>query len=381
MKTLRLSQPISGGALEEIRERLPYVCPEIDPLSLEAGGASSLRFQVRRGKRPYSVARLRALAEEIQRSYRAITPIRLFERNGRPGPHEGSLKEMQRRGFVRVTGPGHVALRGPVLRAARYFDDLFLQWGESLGAEEQEYSSLIPLKTLVQAGYPQSFPQHLTLACHVEGGVENLNRFAADPDVDGASIRTTDQALSPAVCYHCYPAWAGRTLEGGPVIVTARGRCFRNEAGHLKPMERLWDFTMREIVFVGSHEQVESVRQTMIARGRELLEQLDLCGTIESATDPFFTEASSGKRLLQGIQALKFELRLRIDDHSIAAASFNHHGTFFGERFQIDRKEAGRANTGCVAFGIERWAYAFCCQHGLDEAQWPESLTRQERGN
>ena len=51
---------------------------------------------------------------------------------------------------------------------------------------------------------------------------------------------------------------------------------------------------------------------------------------------------------------MKFELRLRIDDHSIAAASFNHHGTFFGERFQIDRKEAGRANTGCVAFGIER---------------------------
>ena len=28
----------------------------------------------------------------------------------------------------------------------------------------------------------------------------------------------------------------------------------------------------------------------------------------------------------------------------------------------------------CVAFGLERWVYAFLAQHGDDPARWPEPV-------
>jgi hypothetical protein len=32
------------------------------------------------------------------------------------------------------------------------------------------------------------------------------------------------------------------------------------------------------------------------------------------------------------------------------------------------------AHTSCVAFGLERMAYALLSQHGLDPAHWPAAL-------
>jgi len=39
----------------------------------------------------------------------------------------------------------------------------------------------------------------------------------------------------------------------------------------------------------------------------------------------------------------------------------------------------GLAHSGCAAFGIERWAYAFFCQNGPDSARWPERINRYVR--
>ena len=41
---------------------------------------------------------------------------------------------------------------------------------------------------------------------------------------------------------------------------------------------------------------------------------------------------------------------------SLALASINRHGTFFGERFYIRAKTAAPIHTACLALGLDRWS-------------------------
>jgi hypothetical protein len=52
----------------------------------------------------------------------------------------------------------------------------------------------------------------------------------------------------------------------------------------------------------------------------------------------------------------------------MAIASFNLHEQFFAARFGITRQGNAPAFSGCVAFGIERWALALASRHGTSEA-------------
>ncbi len=133
---------------------------------------------------------------------------------------------------------------------------------------------------------------------------------------------------------------------------------------------------MREIIAVGTPHVVESVRRKLMTRVQAWTRDLGLDGEIEVATDPFFTDESRGRLLMQQLLPLKYELRLRADrrGRTIAAASFNNHHDHFGKAFRIGLKSGQSAHTGCVAFGWERWVIAFVNQHGADARNWPVTV-------
>jgi seryl-tRNA synthetase len=282
-------------------------------------------------------------------------PIATFERRtGRSFARP--LEELEARGELELVPPGRADLRGAALRLMRYFDSVALGWAGDLGAPEPSYPELLPRETLRRAGYD------------------------ADPHSD-------DHVVPPAVCYHVYAAWEGKRLGEGPVLVTARGRCFRSEPGQDVSLERLREFEMREIVALGSREEVERFRQGLIEKASDLVRALELEGRIETANDPFFLgtpgepardalSEARGRRLMQQVLPLKYELRLALDDsgRTCAVASFNHHLDFFGRRFGIRLVSGASAHSGCVAFGLERWVLAFLSQHGTDERSWPEPV-------
>jgi len=69
---------------------------------------------------------------------------------------------------------------------------------------------------------------------------------------------------------------------------------------------------------------------------------------------------------------LKYELQMDIGaGDSISIASFNFHERFFGEAFDLTLPNAGALFSGCVGFGLERFAFALLCQHGTNPARWP----------
>jgi hypothetical protein len=63
-----------------------------------------------------------------------------------------------------------------------------------------------------------------------------------------------------------------------------------------------------------------------------------------------------------------------VKDSTLAVGSYNHHQDFFGRALDITLPDGSPAHTGCVAFGLERIAFAFLAQWGLDSARWPDRV-------
>jgi len=294
---------------------------------------------------------------------------------------EHAFEHLLREREVIVETRGVIALGETVTSLIEYFDSRFLAFAETLHAEKREYPALMAAEILDKCQYFNSFPQYVGFVSHVIEDPHLYNDFgAAWKQQDGGSfsqdhfLKTGDCVLSPAVCYHCYNALEGSEIASNTEhIVTARGKCFRYEAGNMVGLERLWEFSMREIIFVGSAAGVRSRRRTSLMFAQALVDELGLVGQIEVATDPFFVSDASEKRTYQAGFQLKYELRLELpaEGKSLAVASFNIHDSFFGATFNIRFASGDTATTGCTAFGLERWAYAFLAQYGFDMHKWP----------
>jgi hypothetical protein len=128
---------------------------------------------------------------------------------------------------------------------------------------------------------------------------------------------------------------------------------------------------MREIVFVGPAAWVCELRQEWMDRILALAQSLRLAVQLDVATDSFFAGGEArGRKLLQQIKGLKFELRAQMDAEGtpLAISSFNLHETFFSRRFGFHLADGTNPHSGCVAFGLERWALALALTLGPNHA-------------
>jgi seryl-tRNA synthetase len=271
------------------------------------------------------------------------------------------------RGDLWEVAPGLIGLRGPT---AALYRDLERAIADLVLAETDDAWQVPPaidLASLERAEYFASFPQWLTLAAHLSDDPAVLKEVAEHRHPAEAATTATapaGAALTPAVCYHVYRGLAGTTVKS-PTLVTAQSHCWRHEGGRHAALERGWAFTMRELVCVGTDEEVREFLERSVARVRELAAALDLPSSLIEATDPFFAPTARGKALLQRVKGLKRELTMPIaEDRDLAVSSFNLHETFFGDAFDIRLADGRPATTGCLAFGIERWVLAFLVRHG-----------------
>lgn len=264
---------------------------------------------------------------------------------------------------------GQAAIAGELLALQRDLDRALRGLAARVHAEEVDVPPIFPAAALQRIDYFASFPHLATFACVHDEAPDNLKAFAGDPwDEAGQALRLgaltpTRDVLTPAACYHVYLDRLGHRLEA-PVHVTLCARCFRREA-HYEPLRRQWSFNMREIVCLGTPEEVRA----FLARHREVMQELaaalGLTVELAHATDPFFNPGASGKYLMQVVDPVKEEL---VFGGELAIGSLNYHRSTFGEAFDIQR-DGAPAHTGCVAFGMERWLHALVHTHGLAGAR------------
>lgn len=301
----------------------------------------------------------------------------VWESTALPRASRVAFADLERAGLATRAGDGTYAVSGPLARLLSAFDNRIRAMAvDGFGAVENAYPALIPTAVLRRAGYFDSFPHLLMTAGRLRPDAGACQGFATDSPatVMAGGTEHTGHCLSPTVCYHAYHQHAGRRIpdEGG--VLTACGKIFRFESDEARTLERLWDFTMREVVFLGGREWVTETRQRLLDAVCRLVDDLRLAGHVEVANDPFFAGGATEKRVLvQRALKLKYELRLPVvEDRTIAAGSFNLHGTKFGEAFDITTSDGSPAYSGCIGIGLERIAYAFLCRHGIDPADWPE---------
>lgn len=287
---------------------------------------------------------------------------------------ERILRVLRDRGDLWQAAPGLVGLRGATLALYSAIERAMHALAATESRDEWRVPAGIALETLERADYFTSFPQWLTLASHLREDEPALERVARSSNPSAAartSVAPAEAALAPAVCYHVYSALAG-TVVAVPRVVTAQSTCWRHEGRRVVPLERDAAFTMREIVCVGPAAAVDAFVVRGERRACDLAATLELDVTVSEATDPFFLPTARGRELLQRVKGLKRELRATLaPGRAMAAASFNHHETFFATAFDIRLSDGTPASSGCVAFCLERWTLAFLIAHGPEPASWP----------
>lgn len=248
------------------------------------------------------------------------------------------IDALQQSGEIAVTPDGQLRLAGQAHALFLWLDRQFERLTLDAGATPATASPSIARATLDRGGYLDSF--------------SNMAVPADDADT----------FLAPAACYHVYASLAGQCLRQ-PQKLTIVTTCARQEIRSIEDVARLTRFRMREVVMVGEAAWVAAERDEWMSRIAAFADAIGLAVACEAATDTFFAAAGRGRRLIQQLKELKYELRVEAGAVGrIAAASFNLHEDFFAKRFDMMLPGGHHASSGCIAFGIERWTLACLAQ-------------------
>ncbi|GAB2719281.1 hypothetical protein ACFQWB_05385 [Paenibacillus thermoaerophilus] len=384
---LRLSlerlDPMQHG---QLKYAASFAAEGIVEVSLEADGYLRLVYDDRTTA-DVLTERVNRLIERFSRGEFGFKEHILYAREGAM-PYRGDImNELIARNIIKVLEPGLFIFREPFSHLLRFFDDQFVERvAKPFGATEETYPAIIHAASLDKTNHFTSFPEHLHFLTHLRDDLDVIEAFSESIRQAGGwkqeepldldrNMAKPKFVMNPSTCYHCYEGLQGETLEGEGRIVTAVAKCHRYEGLNHNDFGRLLDFSMREIIFVGKPEFVRENRMKAVELLKGLAEEWELDCVIENANDPFFTNDFQVKASFQRQQEMKYEMRLTIPyiGKSIACSSVNFHSTAFGSAFDIKMGKRP-ATTGCVGFGLERWALAFLAQFGLDEAKWPKAL-------
>jgi hypothetical protein len=384
---VELADPLPLSLGDELAKRVYYVAADIDSFSLVRRGEWVTGVEIT----TTDAADRAGLARKLEYVSRTeVLPQRLATAEpiwSSPHPAAGAsgvFERLKELGAVHEMGPGAIAT-GPLFTDVLDALDARVRGvaTERFGATEYRYPTLISTSTLVQGGYLKSFPQYVMSASRLCVDLDVYRQFVDGITGSEEPAALFDQhsghsgyCLPPTMCFHTYLQLSGRRLPESRTVVTSRGKSFRFETRYSHSLERLWDFTIREIVFFGDADTVARCRQDFLDAACGLVDEWGLAGHVEPANDPFFADPTVPNRLLaQRMRRLKYELRLPAEDgRTISAASFNLHGTTFGEPYDITLPTGEPAYSACVGFGLERLAFAFFCQHGTNKQKWPDRL-------
>jgi len=371
----------------EVQSKLAYVDEAILRARVAGDGITlELREPVEGQKRSELEDKVqRVVTMMVQGAFRPKVQI-LEDFSSRPVPcFADPNTELLARGEMFQEASGIYTLGPLVTRLIAFFEGQFIKLADSFGAAPYRFPTLIPARYLERVNYFRAFPHSLTFVTHLREDLDAIDDFSQHA-VCGVGILNTplesfskiQTLLSPAVCYHLYFSLADKPLPGGQLAATAVGNCFRYESINLASLERMWNFTMREVIFVGTKDFVLRNRETGRQRMRGFFEEIGLAYRVESANDPFFIGEFKKQAAFQSAFQLKFEVRARLPfkDSTLAVGSYNYHQDFFGRSLNITLPDGSPAHTGCIAFGLERMAFAFLAQYGLNTTDWPEVVRK-----
>jgi len=314
---------------------------------------------------------------------KGINRKRLFENKVHHAYEQNPMADLEKMGDVIRTGDGLFSFQGRFLEVLRACQQYVFDVALSHNAIEQQYPVLWPVNLYKKINYFNDFPHQVILAAPVKSDFETRDSFAKkyskERDYHAVSmdngIADSVYGLQCAVCDTCYYN-IRETVNHPNTLYTTTNKVFRNENSATGSLDRLTEFTVRDIMFVGDMDFVMLNRQRMFDEAEKLLTLVGLESKIETADDPFFTNDAVVKNLFQSASELKHELlvKLNYSGDFMAVGSVNLHLDFFGQAFGITLPDGTPAYSGCVGIGFERLVFGLYCQYGVPTEKWPKSV-------
>jgi seryl-tRNA synthetase len=236
-------------------------------------------------------------------------------------------------------------------------------------ADELKVPAMVPAAVLGRAGYFETAYQHLAFVAPINHEPEAFAGFApywrssTGKGQDAELFRylkIPTEVLNPALCLHCYPLLDGRCVRRGELVaMTLAGSCFREESGNLNNAERLYEFRMREGVFVAGRDRYAEVHAELLDLLIRVGSLFGLEFAVETATDLFFTDNADKRVFSQLVSDNKLELRVASQrlGRTVACASLNKHQMHFTAAFDIRDPAGEPVSSLCLGFGIDRLIY------------------------
>lgn len=384
---LDLPREVDEEVAGDIEKESVFVSPGIERIRVTEDRKSARVF-LRPGVNPSEVAGKARRYLDVMAKQLSGFEIKVFVETQRKdqGPYQKNVNEgLVERGWMHDYGKGQVAYSGPVLKLARLINDrageLYVQ---AFKAKDGHYPAMIDADTLHKCGYFDSHPNAVTFIGNIIEDIDALEEFRlANSCSEGAHMPPHDHVhidgmcLNPAACFPCYPTLTGQVIDGA--AYSWLGRVFRYESRNIRGLDRLYEFNVRELVFVGNEDYVRDCRKKALPIVEELAAMVDIDCKVQTATDPFFATVSAAKKFWQAAQEVKNEIKIPAlgadgDVKQLACGSINLHGNFFGKRFDIKGTDGEPVQTGCVGLGIERWVLACFTQHGFEPSRWPADV-------
>ncbi len=312
-----------------------------------------------------------------------INKDKLFEQTSDSSYQENPMKYLESSKDVIKIADGLYMFQGTFWKIFKSCHAYVQRLASKYNATEQEYPTLWPVDLYKKINYFKEFPQQVLLATGLKENFHNKNKFsesyAKNRDYNSVKVDNSFDdfkfGLEQAVCDTCYYALSNE-IDFQNKIYTCYNKVFRNETSKINSLDRLINFSVRDIMAVGDKNFVLKIRQNLIDDVIEMMKYYGLEGKIETANDPFFANDSAMKNIFQYTSRLKYEIlaRLPFSNSYIAVGSINLHLDFFGNAFNITLPDGSYVYSGCLGIGFERFVYSLYCQNGHDVNKWPVDL-------
>ncbi|MEM2192121.1 MAG: serine--tRNA ligase [Candidatus Hadarchaeales archaeon] len=373
---------ISEAARKEI-EKLPYrITTEENciKISLENVGEKEIRGRV--------VDRLIGVLEAALAKKEAPPQELKIARASGPKEHKFSQDPfeaaMQKGWIVDFPGRGQWIYLEPYARVLRAIEEIIIEKiAIPLGFREVMFPKLIPLEVMQKMpGYLDGVPEGMYYVCPPPREPEAFSSFKHEltlkKEISTDELRKVlkDPAyvLAPAQCEPFYQQFSGKVirLEDLPVKQFDRsGWTYRWEGGGVEGLLRTQEFRRIEFVMIGAPGDVVKIRDDVLEKSIEVMEELDLEWRVTVATPFYMREAGGEVGEGEKVATYDLEVLLPYKNGWLEIGSYNVHREKFVKSFKIKEAKGREVWTGCCGFGTSRWVVGFLAQHGLDPSSWP----------
>jgi len=263
-----------------------------------------------------------------------------------------------------------------------------------LGFQEIIESHIVPFDIWLKTGHMEGMPgEFYYVAEPITRDAEKWERFVdltkITKEIHVDELKKNIGAPNAGICYaQCpviYWSFKGKTVseKSLPILVYDNTAVSgRYESGGRHGIERVDEFHRIEPVYIGTREQLLSLREKFLERYKHVFNKiLDLEWRMAWVTPWYMQQAGKvGDTGTQDTGTIDFEAYMpyrgdRKKSEWLEFQNLSILGDKYVKAFNI-KAQKSELWSGCSGIGLERWAAAFLAQKGLDPDKWPAGFKK-----